>query len=157
MKLDYDAISPFTGNKSVLIEPDLISGHAIATCMDTGYYTYNVWKDGSEFVERFEETCPQIVKDTKFIDSDGLVWYKTVGMCPSCALYPALGEDEILWKVSKLRDVLVGEEPESNLTLIIPIDEQQAVTKILDENTTVTFKELEFKDAMDYFFKIGNE
>lgn len=156
MKFNYDADSPFTGNKSVLIEPDEISGRTMAICMDTGYYTYNTWLDGSDDVSRFEETAPQLILDTRAVDGNNMVWFKTTAMSLNAILNPIIGNDSIDWAVSKLRDVLHGETPDSDLVLIVPIDADNAVTKIIDSDTTAVFKELQFRDAMDYFYQLSN-
>jgi hypothetical protein len=37
MRLNYDAVSPFTGRKSVLVEYDEQSGQNVHLCMETGY------------------------------------------------------------------------------------------------------------------------
>ena len=39
IKLDYDEVSPITGNKCVIVEADKESGEEHRMCMESGYVT----------------------------------------------------------------------------------------------------------------------
>jgi len=47
-------------------------------CMKCGFTTNTLLVSGSDVVEKSERLTPELYKDMKFIDSNGLVWYPTV-------------------------------------------------------------------------------
>lgn len=55
-------------------------------CMTCGFTTTTLMKEGSETEQRVTEKQPQLYKDLKFIDSDGLVWYPSVTAVPEIGI-----------------------------------------------------------------------
>ena len=55
LKLEYDDISPFTGNKCVLIEADEKTGTESRICMESGYTTMDRFVVGSRAIEAYEK------------------------------------------------------------------------------------------------------
>lgn len=147
LRLSYDEISPITGNQSVLVEQDVFSGDHVKLCMETGYQTYfNSWKVGNEeIIANLENQFPYEVVDTKFIDSNGNVWYKAFLISPNVLLYP----DEKLWKVSDLVEL----DPGDGISVEVPVSPDRTITKYLDERNSSIFKETKFEDALFEFQK----
>lgn len=155
MRLRYDAISPITGKQSVLSEFDELHGCKTHLCMESGYHTYDNWLENSEIINAFEEKAPQIVLDSKVVDSNNLCWYKTVMTTGAAAIYP--GEDGS-WCVGKLIFVDDDEEiPESIITLGIPDETGRMRIKILDGSSNKIFDEFKFEDALFEFHKLCSE
>ena len=69
LNLEYDDISPFTGNNCVLIEADEKTNAESRICMESGYTTCDVFTPGSDALKEYELYIPQLYKDTKFTDS----------------------------------------------------------------------------------------
>lgn len=146
LRLQYDEISPITGNKSVLIEEDSFSGDIVKLCMETGYQTYeNSWKvSNEEIIANLENQFPYQVVDTRFVDhSTNNIWYKTFLISPNVILYP----DGNLWKVSYLTEL----DPGNGIPIQVPHLPGQMVTKFLDEENATAFEEKKFEDALFEF------
>jgi len=97
MKSDLTEISPFTDNKSVIVET-LENGVETRICMDTGFTTNSEYKIGSDGVVSIEETTTQLIKDLRF--SDVLLnqyWYPTTAMFSSGVIYPDGNPNDWKW------------------------------------------------------------
>lgn len=136
IKMNYDEVSPITGNKSVLVE-HLPEGGFTKMCMDTGFHTYSVWTPGAAELEKFEAGVPNIVKETALLDGEtGLVWYKIIMISDKSWLYPDVdAEGTEIWKVV---------QPTGDI-----------VHSLKNENNR-EFPEEAFTDALDYFYKLNN-
>ena len=55
MKIDYDEISPITGNKCVIVEADENTNIESRICMESGYSTADTLKQGSNTIEKYEQ------------------------------------------------------------------------------------------------------
>jgi hypothetical protein len=145
LKLDYDEISPITGRKTVLVEEEEFSGDSVKLCMETGYQTYErLWKvENEEIIANLENQFPYQVVDSKFIDSNDNVWYKSFLISPNVLLYP----DGKTWKVSFLIDL----DPGNGVPIQVPTSENTFAIKFLDEATSSVYKETEFEDALFEF------
>ena len=110
MKLEYDAISPITGNKCVLIEADTQSNTESYICMESGFSTHEKLVQDSEFQKQYEDKCTELMLSCKFIDDDKKAWYPTFMRLPGGMLYAeGPSKDNWNWKVAKIIP-LVGEE-----------------------------------------------
>ena len=148
MKLSYDALSPFTDRKRVLIEYDDLHGES-RICMDTGYQYSEKYISGSEACDFYEQVCPKMVKESKFIDSDERVWYKSVIISPTNVLYPDMYDGDWIWKVGKWKRVIDDTESveEAAVTLVVGED-----VFVVDDVHSLIFEENEFETALDNFY-----
>ena len=153
MRLNYDEISPITGNLSVMVEPDTTKNQNMKLCMESGYQTFDSWKDGSEIVEKFLSVSPQLIKNTAIIDDNENVWVKIIMMTPDVVLSPDLKEVEDryeqIWKVSSFTLLEEGVLPEPNIVSV----QVGNRFKVLDESTSMNFGEFEFEEATLEFYK----
>ena len=150
MKLDYDDISPITGNKSVLREYDPVLKDTVKMCMESGYQTYlKAWRtDNANFLEEYESTLPVNIKETKFEDSSGNVWYKTVLQSPRVLLFP----DADVWCVVELVDVPTATDANSMVAVGVPVDQDgNYATRYMDYQSAQYFGEFSFEDAIFAF------
>tara|TARA_R110000868_G_scaffold9099_9_gene46058 strand:+ start:590 stop:1078 length:489 start_codon:yes stop_codon:yes gene_type:complete len=158
MRLNYDEISPITGNMCVMVEPDSTKNQNMKLCMESGYQTFDSWKDGSEIVDTFLAASPQLIKNTSVVDATGNVWVKIIMMTPDVVLNPDLIEVEgdtyeDIWRVSSFTLLEEGVLPEPNIVSV----QVGNRFKVLDESTSVIFKEFEFEEATLEFYKRVNE
>ena len=146
LKLDYDEISPITGNKTVLCEYDANMQDTTKICMATGYQTYlNSWKQGSDLLSDYELQLPTEVLNSKVVDSNGNVWYKTVLQSPRVILYPK-GE---FWKVVPLSES--PNEVDEIVPIIVPIGLDNRGTRYLELSKAKTFDSDKFEEALFSF------
>lgn len=102
MRLNYDRISPITGKMTVLDEWDEQNDVMMSLDMDSGYQTYDVWIEGSSELERYEETSPDIILDSRFVEPiSRQVWFKSTLFGRGFVLYP----DAEKWKVGHFKPI----------------------------------------------------
>jgi hypothetical protein len=158
MRLNYDEISPITGNMCVLVEPDSTKNQNMKLCMESGYQTFDSWKEGSEIVEKFLSASPILIRNTAVVDESGNVWVKVIMMTPDVVLNPDLRQAdgdtyEDIWKVSSFTLLDEGVLPQPNI-VSVKVGNR---FKVLDESTTKVFAELEFQEAIMEFYKRVNQ
>lgn len=157
MRLNYDEISPITGNNCVMVELDSTKNQNTKLCMESGYQTFDSWKEGSDIVDKFLSVSPQLIRDTAIVDQHGNVWVKIIMMTPDVVLNPDTiqenGNTVHIWKVSSFVFLDEGEIPESNL-ISVKVDER---FKVLDENTASVFGDREFEAATLEFYGRVNQ
>ena len=61
MKLEYDEISPLTGQKTVVVEADEQTNIESYICMESGYTTTDKLKIDSKEVEQYESTITELM------------------------------------------------------------------------------------------------
>lgn len=145
MRLTYDAISPFTGRKTVLVEYDEQSGQNVLLCMETGYQTYDNWLQGSVELERFEEKSPDCVLETCFVEPETKqVWYKTTIFRGGTIVYP----DGEYWKVATFKPFVEGTDDRFGWATMKIKDEMY----IPDDANAVIFDKNQFEDAFFEFY-----
>jgi hypothetical protein len=88
MKIDTTEISPFTDEKSVVIEKH----NEIETriCMDTGFTTNSEYKiEDAEKIKQFESTTSELIRGLRYTDEAlGQYWYPTTVMFTHGIIYP---------------------------------------------------------------------
>lgn len=152
LRLDYDEYSPITGEKTVLVEYDPILEDTCKFCMKSGYETYESWTVRNAEILKYEEQLPDIIRNSKKIDSNGNIWYKTTMNTRNVILYPKLNT----WVVAELNPVM----PMGNDAFaIIYVDPETGKyeTKYVDETTELIFGEYEFEDAIFAFQQKNTE
>ena len=150
MKLDYDEVSPVTGNNCVIVEADPHNGENSRLCMESGYTTKDSWKTGSEVIEKYEEHITQLMRDLKHEDDDlGLTWYPSTMVTGTTMLYPK-GEtnEDWVWEVVKVVPI-VGDE---RLNYPVPGTEDQYYTSRVDLDNAKQYAQAEFVKALDDFY-----
>jgi len=156
MRLNYDEISPITGNMCVMVELDSTKNQNMRLCMESGYQTFDSWKEGSEIVEKFLSVSPELIQRTKFVDENGNVWVKIIMMTPDVVLNPDITSTvdgpELIWKVSSFKLLEEGVLPEPHV-VSVQIGKQ---FKVLDESTTNIYGEFQFEDAtLDFYSRVS--
>jgi len=153
LKLDYDDISPFTGNKCVLIEADEATNIESRICMETGYTTTEKLKFGSDAVTEYETRIPQLYKDTKYADNLlDQIWYLVTLRTPAACLYAeGMDKDNYEWKLALVRELTLDERIEYPVEGKDPVEYH---THIIDIENAIPYPQKEFKSAMDKFYSI---
>jgi|TARA_R110001583_G_scaffold95325_1_gene239099 hypothetical protein len=151
LKLEYDDISPFTGNKCVLIEADEKTGTESRICMESGYTTMDRFVVGSRAIEAYEKMIPELYRDTKYTDQLlNQIWFLSTMRTQKACLY-AMGttKDDFEWKLALVKE-LSQEEKEN-----YPVEGKDPVeyhTHIVDVDNAETFANHDFKTAIDKFY-----
>ena len=154
MKLDYDGISPITGNKCVLAEAHPESNTTSYLCMESGFTSHEHLIEDSDFQKAYEANCTELMVSCKIIDEDKLSWYPTFMQMPGGMLY-SQGENKHSWewKVAKVVPLL-GEERKK-----YPIvgKEDQYHTSRLDVENAKTYDNNDFQSALEELYSIVKE
>lgn len=146
LRLDYDEISPITGEKTVLVEYDSLLNDTIKLCMKTGYQTYlNTWKADSPELMNYEMQLPSETVITKFVDSNKNVWYRITMQSPHVLLYC----ENNTWKVVTLEIAPIGDA--KVIPIQVPISETETALRFLNEDNAEKFNAEEFEDALFTF------
>lgn len=155
LKLNYDEISPFTGELVVLVEYDNTVNDTVKICMRTGYQTYlKTWTIfNSDYLAEYEAQLPYNIRDSKYCDESGNVWYKTVLQSPSALLFPDpddSGKDR--WCVMPLVTLPTGNDPNSLVAIGVPINSEGDMdTKYMDYTNVQYFSSNDFEPALFAF------
>ena len=157
INLDYDEVSPITGNKCVIVEADVDTGDEHRMCMESGYVTRTSFKIGSAEAKEHEKQCSELMKKLKVHDNNlGTVWYPTFMQMPGAMLY-CEGEGKIpsdyKWAVAKVIPIF-GEERKK---YPIPGKENEYYTTKLDVDNSTKYHGYEFESALDKFYQIVQE
>ena len=156
MKLEYDSVSPITGNECVIIEADEKTGTNSYMCMESGYTTTDNFKIDSEHVETYETQITELMKNIKFEDKEtGLVWYPAFLNIPGAGMLYCKGEtkENMTWEVADIIE-LIGEE---RLNYPVPGKEGEYFTSKLNTENATSFLSKEFDKALDHFYSIVNK
>ena len=139
MRIDYDEISPLTGNKCVFVEP-IDDQHTVMSkiCMESGYTTLNTYHDDNEHFAEIEEKFPQVSVANKFKDEFGFYWYPMMTAANYAILMPEpinaeVSENDFCWVVGTMYNPSEGAPAE------------------LDRENARTFDKSKFEDALNYF------
>ena len=154
MNIDFDEISPITGNKCVVVEAEPDNNVISYLCMESGYTTTDqLVKDGA-YIETHEQQLTELMLDSKHEDKEtGLVWYPTFMQMPGGMLYPDGTPDAIEWKVAKVVPIF-GDE---RLQYPIPGKEGEYFTSKLDVDNANSYNTGDFKMALEDLYNIVKE
>ena len=155
MKLDYDMISPITGNKCVIVEADENTSINSYMCIETGYTTTDNFVIDSEFVKSYETQITELMKKIKYVDEDmKLVWYPAFLNVPQAGmLYCVANDNSYHWEVAEIVNLL-GEE---RLKYPIPGKINEYYTSRLDTDNAIQFEKENFENALDHFYGLVNK
>ena len=152
LKLEYDDISPFTGNKCVLIEADETNNIESRICMESGYTTSDKFTIGSPDIDVYEKMIPQLYKDTKFVDLTlNQVWYlSTMRTALGCLYADGMTKDDFVWKLAEVRELTTDERKK------YPVEgkTEEYHTHIIDVENATFFAKNQFKVAIDKFYEL---
>lgn len=155
MKLEFDGISPVTGNKCVLMEADPTTGVTSYMCMESGFCTTDKLVDGSDEVEKYENIISQLMRDVKVVDSEtNLVWYPAFLHTPIVLLYcSGTGAHDMIWEVANV--VPIPEDRRKDFP--IPGQPDQYYENMLDTTNAELYDKALFEQAFDRFYEIIKE
>ena len=154
MKLDFDEISPFSKDKTVLVESDEYTNIESRICLSSGYTTNDKWVNGSDIIQQYEGNVTELMRETKYEDGElGTTWYLSTMQTPAAILYPAGSVFEWQWEVAPV-EYLSGEDRKK---YPIPGKEDEYYTSRLATEKALKFKTDDFKSAMDHFYKLVQE
>jgi len=154
MNLDYDDISPITGNKCVVIEADPGANVQSYLCMESGYTTTDMLTKDGTYIEKHEEQLTELMLDAKYEDEEtGLIWYPTFMQMPGGMLYPDGTVNNLKWKVAKVVPIF-GDE---RLQYPIPGRDGEYFTSKLDVDNANTYNTNDFKQALEELYDIVKE
>jgi len=151
INLDYDSISPVTGNKCVIEEANESDNTVSYLCMESGFSSHEKLEDGSDFQKRFEMALTELMIKCKVLDDNNRAWYPTFMQMPGGMLY-AEGNNphEWHWKVAKIIPIW-GDE---RLNYPIPGKEGHYHTSKLDVENANKYDKDNFANALDELYNI---
>jgi hypothetical protein len=112
--MNYDEVSPITGNRSVIIEADPTTNIESRICMESGYTTTDQLIIGSQAAVDYENAgLTQFMRDVKYDDENlGTSWYPAFIQMQDAMLYCErinASTTELCWKVAQVVSI-IGEE-----------------------------------------------
>ena len=151
MKLDYDSVSPITGNKCVVEEANPHNNSVSYLCMESGFTSNEELIEGTQFQEKYEMHLTELMLSCKIIDDDNRAWYPTFMQLPGAMLY-AEGQSSINWnwKVAQIVPI-IGDE---RLQYPMPGKENEYHTSRLDVENAKTYDKHDFKMALDDLYLV---
>lgn len=143
MKSDLTAISPFTQNKSVIVE-NTETGIETRICMDTGYTTNSNYKMDSENITEIEKSTSKLIKDLKYADHElNQYWYLTTAMFSTGMIYPEGTPDSWNWVYAPILEINEHEKEKYP----IPGKAGEYYTTRIGTEVSEYYKPLEFQDV----------
>lgn len=148
--MDYDELSPITGNRSVLIEADTATNIESRICMESGYTTKDTLLIGSQAAMDYESMgMTEFMKAVKYDDENlGTVWYPAFIQMQHAMLYCErvdASSNTLVWKVAQVKEI----DAKLRLQYPIPGKDNEYYTSRLDVENALTFEKLQFKAALD--------
>ena len=154
MNLDYDSISPITGNKCVLEEAHPETNSTSYLCMESGFTSHENLIDKSEFQTGYEVNLTELMLSCKIIDENDRAWYPTFMQLPGGMLYiDGKSSQSWKWKVAKV--VPIAEEDKKKYPVIGKENEYH--TARLDVDNAKTYDKDDFATALDELYSIVKE
>ena len=154
MKLEYDSISPITGNKCVLIEADEKTNSESFLCMESGFSSFDKLIEGSNFQQNYEDRCTDLMIACKVIDENNLAWYPTFMQLPGGMLYSD-GTSHLDWHWKVARVISLNEEEQKQYPIIGKEGEYH--TSRLDVDNAIAYDNNNFQEALDELYNIVRE
>lgn len=147
LKAGYDEVSPITGNFCVLVEADPESGTWNKMCMESGYVSFSLFKEGSEYVEDFEDgKLPEVAVSHRKVDDQGYVWYPAYIPTLSGTLFCIGNAQDFQWGVAEIKDI-----PEDTDMPTLEGNYEH----YLDINNARIFPREEFEEAFGYLMELN--
>ena len=105
LDLDYDSISPITGNKCVVEEARPHDNSVSYLCMESGFTSHESLSQDSDFQKKYEHHLTELMISCKILDDDNRAWYPTFMQMPGGMLYcegDGNTPDDYKWCVAKI-------------------------------------------------------
>lgn len=148
---DKKITCPHCGSNNCFQEDYKVESNEFSSymCMSCGYTTTTIYKKDSPIIEEYEQQCPALFKDLKYVDTKtNLVWYPIVLNFPDLGLVFPDGASAFDWK---WRAVPLKEVPESEREKYpIPNQEGKFYETKADMESSKLFEPNQFKDACKY-------
>ena len=151
IKLDYDEISPVTGNKCVLVEADQKTNTDSYLCMESGFTTHEKLIEGSDFQEKYETRLTDLMLSCKIIDDTNKAWYPTFMQVPGGMLY-AEGKSQQSWRWKVAQIIPILGEDRKNYPVVGKEGEYH--TSRLDVDNAKTYNNDDFGSALEELYTI---
>tara|TARA_R110001592_G_scaffold21149_3_gene85828 strand:+ start:656 stop:1135 length:480 start_codon:yes stop_codon:yes gene_type:complete len=153
MKLEYDGISPISGNKCVLEEANVHDNTVSYLCMESGFTSHEHLLEGSEFQTRYETTITDLMLSLKLTDDDNKAWYPTFMQLPGGMLYAEGTSESWNWKVAQV----INMEGDERLQYPVPGKTDEYYTSRLDVDNAKTYDNDNFEIALNELYSIIKE
>ena len=155
INLDYDEISPVTGNKCVIVEADPKTGEEHRMCMESGFVTRTGLVFESAECTKHEAKCTELMKKLQLVDMNlNSVWYPTFMQMPGGMLYcEGKTSQSWSWKVAKVIPIFGDERKKYP----VPGKEGEFHTSRLDVDSAKTYDNNDFQTALDELYNIIKE
>jgi hypothetical protein len=153
--LEYDSISPITGNKCVVDEANQHNNTVSYLCMESGFTSHEKLIEGTEFQEKYEMHLTELMITCKILDEEtNRAWYPTFMQMPGGMLY-AEGKSPKFWQWKVARIIpIIGEE---RLQYPMPGKENEYHTSRLDVESALTYDKDDFATALNELYSIVKE
>ena len=149
--IDYDSVSPITGNKCVVEEANEHDNTVSYLCMESGFTSHEKLIEGTEFQEKYEQGLTDLMTTCKIVSDDNRAWYPTFMQMPGGMLYCEGNSSQSWnWKVARVIPI-IGEE---RLKYPIVGKENEYHTSKLDVDNAKTYDKNDFKMALDELYAI---
>lgn len=79
-------------------------------CLVSGYCSSDLWVEGEFDIEELESTLPELYKDLRIIDKNGLHWYPQCINDPVKGVVFANGTSKDAWGWTSIKNIPVPEE-----------------------------------------------
>jgi hypothetical protein len=117
-------------------------------CMGCGYTTTSLNVDDSIELRKWEQTTPELIKKSKFVDPDtNLVWYPSVLNFPNIGMIFPDGTNEDNWNWRVARAVDIPEEDRSKYP--VPGKDGEFYTRRIDMKGSKLYERTDFKTACE--------
>jgi|TARA_R100000084_G_scaffold97805_1_gene51794 hypothetical protein len=152
--LDYDSISPITGNKCVVEEANEHDNTVSYLCMESGFTSHEKLIQGTEFQEKYEKHLTDLMISCKTLDDENRAWYPTFLQLPGGMLYcEGKSQQSWSWKVAQIIPI-IGDE---RLNYPVPGKENEYHTSRLDVENAKTYNKNNFNSALDELYTIAKK
>lgn len=144
-------ICPRCGSKNCFQEDYKVESNSVSSfmCMGCGYTTTSLYKIGSEIVQQFEESLPELFKAIKYNDSTSdLVWYPIVLNFPDKGLIFPDGTNSFDWQWRAVPVKEVAEEDKNKYP--IPDKPGEFYETKADMESSRLYPQSGFQDACKY-------
>jgi hypothetical protein len=152
-KINYDAISPITGNECVLEEADEQTGVVSMICMETGFTTTDQLVFESEAQETYEAGLTELMKQARVIDAVGLCWYPAFMQLPGAMMYPDGDASNFHYEIAEVVEI-TGEDRKN---YPVPGKDGEYFTARLDVENATHFEMKQFETALNFFYETVNK
>ena len=151
INLNYDSVSPITGNKCVIEQANPTTNSTSYLCMESGFTSSEELIDGSKFQKNFEVSCTDLMISCKVLDDNNRAWYPGFLQMPGGMLYcEGKSNQSWSWKVAQIVPI-IGDE---RLNYPVPGQENHYHTSRLDVENAKTYDKNDFKNALDDLYSI---